>query len=168
MFASAYGRKIGQHCNAITSKFMNSYKKISMLASQDPSAAPGPASPSEQALSEAGLKIIVVEDNADFRDLLCEMLLMLGHDVSSVVSAEEALENLAAQPADILISDVSLPGISGVELAKKVHATLPQMKIILSSGYGDTIASQLRFEVTVLSKPYTLTQLAEALDPAAA
>ncbi len=138
-----------------------------MLKSQDFSEDSTSTTPSEHAPDRTGLRIIVVEDNADFRDLLCEMLLMLGHEVTSVISAEEALDSLEKQQADILISDVSLPGISGVELAKKIHAALPQVKIILSSGYGESIASQLKFEVTVLSKPYSLTQLAEALDPAA-
>ncbi len=138
-----------------------------MLESQDFSEESASTTSSEQTPDRADLRIIVVEDNADFRDLLCEMLLMLGHDVISVISAEEALDSLEEQQADILISDVSLPGISGVELAKKVHAALPQVKIILSSGYGESIASQLKFEVTVLSKPYSLTQLAEALDPVA-
>lgn len=139
-----------------------------MLESRDFSEDSTSTTSSEHALDRTGLRIIVVEDNADFRDLLCEMLLMLGHEVASVISAEEALDSLEEQQADVLISDVSLPGISGVELAKKVHAALPQVKIILSSGYGESIASQLKFEVTVLSKPYSLTQLAEALDPAAA
>lgn len=109
------------------------------------------------------LKIMVVEDDADFRDLLCEMLMMLKHTVVSEASAEAAFAVLELDKVDVLISDVSLPGMSGVELAKKVHLAQPDVRIILSSGYGESVAAHLRFHVTVLSKPYSLNQLSQAL-----
>lgn len=107
---------------------------------------------------------MVVEDNADFRELLCEMLTMLKHTAVSEASAEAALATLEKDNIDVLISDVSLPGMSGVELAKKLHMTRPDVRIVLSSGYGESVAAQLRFQVTVLSKPYSLNQLSQALD----
>lgn len=109
------------------------------------------------------MNILVVEDNNDFRDLLCEMLGMLGHSVSDAESAELALDLLSADKPDLVITDLTLPGMSGAEFARQVHASHPEIKIILSSGYGLPLGDQLDFKVGVLSKPYSLNQLIQAL-----
>jgi CheY-like chemotaxis protein len=109
------------------------------------------------------LSIMVVEDNQDFRDLLCEMLTMLNHSARSAASAEEALPQLRDGQFDVLISDVGLPGISGVELARTMHATQPSLKIILSSGYGESVGNKIGFKIDVLSKPYSMRQLSDVL-----
>lgn len=109
------------------------------------------------------MNILVVEDNNDFRELLCEMLRMLGHSVASEATAEHALTAMGASEPDLVITDLTLPGISGIDLAKQLHAANPDVKIILSSGYGHSVGAQLDFKVGVLSKPYSLNQLMQAL-----
>ncbi len=109
------------------------------------------------------MNILVVEDNDDFRELLCEMLRILGHSAISEASAEQALKALSANHPDLVISDLTLPGMSGAELAKQLHASHPEIKIILSSGYGLPPGTQFDFNVGVLSKPYSLNQLIQAL-----
>lgn len=109
------------------------------------------------------MNILVVEDNNDFRELLCEMLQMLGHSVMSEASAELALASCHANAPDLVITDLTLPGMSGIELAKNIHASQPAIKIILSSGYGLPAGAQLDFKVGILSKPYSLNQLIQAL-----
>ena len=109
------------------------------------------------------MNILVVEDNNDFRELLCEMLRMLGHTVASEASAEQALIRLNTEEPDLVITDLTLPGMSGVDLAKQIHASYPEIKIILSSGYGLPVGANLDFKVGVLSKPYSLNQLIQAL-----
>jgi CheY-like chemotaxis protein len=109
------------------------------------------------------MNILVVEDNDDFRELLCELLQMLGHSVSNEASAEQALTALSTDKPDLVITDLTLPGISGIELAKQIHGAHPEMKIILSSGYGMPAGVQLDFKVGILSKPYSLNQLIQAL-----
>ncbi len=110
------------------------------------------------------MNILVVEDNNDFRELLCEMLRMLGHSVSNEASAEQALSALSSNKPDLVITDLTLPGMSGIELAKQVHGLHPEIRIILSSGYGLPPGVQLDFKVGVLSKPYSLNQLIQALN----
>ncbi|MGV3742003.1 MAG: response regulator [Burkholderiaceae bacterium] len=110
------------------------------------------------------MSILVVEDNNDFRELLCEMLRMLGHSVSSEASAEHALNAWDANKPDLVITDLTLPGMSGMEFAKQLHGLNPETKIILSSGYGLPAGPQLDFKVGVLSKPYSLNQLIQALN----
>jgi CheY-like chemotaxis protein len=114
--------------------------------------------------SSKPMNILVVEDNNDFRELLCEMLRMLGHSVENEASAEQALTAMSANKPDLVISDLTLPGMSGVELSRQIHAAHPEIRIILSSGYGLQAGAQLDFKVGVLSKPYSLNQLIEALN----
>jgi CheY-like chemotaxis protein len=138
-------------------------KMRQLLGNKKPTATAQTCESSAQPLASRALKILVVEDNEDFRELVCEMLLMLGHAALSVASGEQALEAIKQNNIELMISDLSLPGMSGVELAKKVHATWPNIKIVLSSGYDLSTGLSLDFELAVLSKPYSLAQLSQAL-----
>lgn len=107
-------------------------------------------------------RILVVEDNADALDMLCELLKMLGHEVHGVSNGEQATAALADQEFDTLLTDIGLPGISGLELAVHAKKRRPDMKIIFASGYG--AAEGLEFEASSLPKPYDLTQLQNVLE----
>jgi CheY-like chemotaxis protein len=124
-----------------------------------------PAGAQEQAEHEGGaLRILVVEDNLDSQYLVCEMLKAFGHDAEGVGHPDDALARLAAKPYDVLFSDVSLPGMSGVELARKALADAPRMKVIFASGYGDALLRHLEFPYQSLQKPYELDQLQDVLE----
>nr|WP_217345987.1 PAS domain-containing protein [Noviherbaspirillum sp. L7-7A]MBV0880345.1 PAS domain-containing protein [Noviherbaspirillum sp. L7-7A] len=131
-------------------------------------AAPAPSASADAAGQEGALRILVVEDNEDSRILVCELLSTLGHEVTGVGSAEEALEALKAGSFDTLFTDVSLPGISGVELAKKAAVMVPGLAIIFASGYGASISSHLNIRSRSLAKPYDLSQLRAVLAAVAA
>jgi CheY-like chemotaxis protein len=109
------------------------------------------------------LRILVVEDNLDSQYLVCEMLKAFGHDAEGVAHPSDALALLAAHRYDVLFSDVSLPGMSGVELARKAVGDQPGLKVIFASGYGDTLLRHLEFPYLSLQKPYELDQLQKAL-----
>jgi PAS domain S-box-containing protein len=131
-------------------------------------AEPMPAVPAPILQGDDALRILVVEDNEDSRMLVCELLATLGHAVTGVGSAEEALEALQEGDFDTLFTDVSLPGISGVELAKTAAAMVPGLSIIFASGYGASISSHLSIPSRSLSKPYDLAQLRAVLAAVAA
>jgi CheY-like chemotaxis protein len=114
------------------------------------------------------LRILVVEDNLDSQYLVCEMLRAFGHHADGVGHPDDALTHLAASGYDVLFTDVSLPGMSGVELARKAVADAPAMRVIFASGYGDTLLRHLEFPYLSLQKPYELDQLQAALDAVAA
>jgi CheY-like chemotaxis protein len=119
--------------------------------------------------AQAGpLRILVVEDNLDSQYLVCEMLRAFGHHADGVGHPDDALTHLAAARYDVLFTDVSLPGMSGVELARKAIADAPAMQVIFASGYGDTLLRHLDFPYLSLQKPYELDQLQTALDTVAA
>jgi len=110
------------------------------------------------------LRILVVEDNVDSQYLVCEMLRAFGHEADGVGHPDDALARLAAGRYDVLFTDVSLPGMSGVELARKAVADAPAMQVIFASGYGDTLLRHVEFPYLSLQKPYELDQLQAALD----
>ena len=114
--------------------------------------------------SRQALRVLVVEDNLDSQYLVCEMLKAFGHEADGVGHAEGALARLAAGAAyDVLFSDVSLPGMSGVDLARKAVAAHPHMHVIFASGYGDALLRHLEFPFQSLQKPYEIEQLQAAL-----
>ena len=123
--------------------------------------APAQAAPLADAAQP--LRLLVVEDNADARYLVCETLRALGHEVQSAASGEDALPELASQSFDVLFTDVSLPGISGVELARKALAQAPTLQLLFASGYGDELTRHLEFPALSLQKPYDIEQLQAAL-----
>lgn len=112
----------------------------------------------------AGLLILVVEDNIDSQQLVCELLSALGHRAHGVDSAEQALLMLEQHAFNVLFTDVSLPGMSGIELAQKVGLSMPALKIIFASGYGAQISKNIGSGAYSLPKPYDIDQLQQILD----
>jgi CheY-like chemotaxis protein len=124
--------------------------------------ASAPALPSGAA-EEGRLRILVVEDNQDAQYLVCEMLRAFGHEVSAVANGEAALQLLAGAEFDVLFSDVSLPGMSGVELGRTALKRQPRLRIIFASGYSQSLTSHLDFPAISMQKPYDIEQLQQAL-----
>ena len=124
-----------------------------------------PAAPVTEAPAESAgpMRILVVEDNVDSQYLVCEMLRAFGHEADGVGHPNDALARLAAGQYDVLFTDVSLPGMSGVDLARRAVADTPAMRVIFASGYGDTLLRHLDFPYQSLQKPYELDQLQDAL-----
>ncbi|WP_295995396.1 response regulator [Rugamonas sp.] len=128
-----------------------------VLCALAPSSAPAAA-------PDRALRVLVVEDNPDARFLVCEMLHTFGHQVRAVGGAEEALQILAGGDIEVLFTDVGLPGMSGVELARHALRGQPGLHIIFASGFGDTLTRHIEFAATSLQKPYDMAQLRRALD----
>lgn len=110
-------------------------------------------------------QILVVEDNHDTREMVCELLRLLGHDPMGVSNAEEALSVARSNPFDILFTDISLPGMSGIDLAKNIASSQPAARIIFASGHQFDKKDLGGLECEILLKPYDLEQLQAALQP---
>ncbi len=80
-------------------------------------------------------RVLLVEDEPGVRELLAEALRRNGFDVVATPSAEDALP-LTRQPFEILLTDISLPGMNGVQLAHQVSRAVPKARILLMSGYA--------------------------------
>ena len=114
-----------------------------------------------------GLRILLVEDNFQVREFAEELLRDLGCQVLSADGAESALTMLSANDIDFLLTDVVMPGISGVELAREVRALDPALPILLATGYSDEILKN-EPEFLIVAKPYSAETLAQAMKAALA
>jgi CheY-like chemotaxis protein len=124
---------------------------------------PSCQTPSTDQGAAAGLRILVVEDNLDSQYLVCEMLRAFGHEAEGVAHAEDALPMLEQGNWQVLFSDVSLPGMSGIELARRALRSRPALEVIFASGYGQGLLDQVEFPHYSLLKPYELDNLQQHL-----
>jgi two-component system cell cycle response regulator CpdR len=81
------------------------------------------------------LRILYVEDNEIVREVTAELLAQDQRRIVACATAEEALKEFATDAFDVVITDVSLPVMSGIELARCILTLKPQMPIIIASGY---------------------------------
>jgi CheY-like chemotaxis protein len=109
------------------------------------------------------LTIALVEDDDLIRTSTAEILKDLGHAVVEAADAETALHALAGCRADVLITDVSLPGLSGVELARRARARWRTLRIVFASGDPAAAATSGIDDAIALSKPFTPDGLIAAL-----
>lgn len=114
-------------------------------------------------LKAAPRRFLVVDDNDSFLHLVCEMLHSLGHRTQAAPSAEKAMECIGQEPFDVLLTDIKLPGMSGVDLARHAIGKVPSLRVIFSSGYGYLLPPGLDFEFDLLHKPYFINQLRQVI-----
>jgi CheY-like chemotaxis protein len=118
--------------------------------------------------SNANETVLYVEDDADVRETVELLLDALGYRLVSAASGAEAYGLLRDNEGiDLLFSDVVMPGgMNGVELAEKARGLRPDLKIVLTSGYSDSLlklkASELA-DVHWLAKPFQFDDLARAI-----
>ena len=111
------------------------------------------------------LTILYVEDNKPLRDTICELLASDQRVISTCSSAEEALASLGLQKYDVVITDISLPGMSGTELARRIVASCPEQWVLLCSGYQlPPDLTKLGVNVRSMIKPFEISDLDVILD----
>ena len=128
-----------------------------------PPAASVPALPLAPSSARRPKFVLLVEDAPEVRETAQQALEVLGYAVVGVGSAEEALAELdrGALP-DLLITDISLPGKSGLELAMQCVQKHPAVKVIFASGYGE-VSEHLGVKGWSLPKPYGVQDLQQVL-----
>ena len=94
------------------------------------------------------------------------MLRDAGCDVIVAGDASEALDKLATETVDLLLSDVVMPMQSGIDLANQVRKTWPELPIVLMTGYSDEVAKGVDYPL--IAKPFTPTQLKTVIETALA
>ena len=113
-------------------------------------------------------RILLADDDKATRDLVKRALEADGHEVELTQDGAEALERLAAAAAtlDVLVSDVHMPGIDGIELARRTIERAPDLKLLLMSGFAEELerATALPTDnIAVIIKPFTLEQIRQAV-----
>jgi CheY-like chemotaxis protein len=109
------------------------------------------------------MQILLVEDSPEVSMITVEYLHELGHEVVAVADAELAVAEVARRSFDAVMTDVSLPGMSGIDLAKELIKQFPKLPVVIASGYGslnlEFLLGQGQSNVLVLTKPYDLDAL---------
>lgn len=115
------------------------------------------------------LRILVVDDNVDMRDMLKALLRQMGYDAESAFDGSHALEIQRSRPAHILITDIFMPLKDGIETIEAFRREWPRVKIVAMSGGGavatrDYLALAPDIGVdAVLRKPFSAEALEELL-----
>jgi DNA-binding NtrC family response regulator len=114
-------------------------------------------------------RILVVDDEAPIRDILSRRLTHWGHEVVTAPGAEAALDEMAKAPAQIVFSDVIMPVLDGVWLAKEIRARWPGTVIVAVSGAQEmsTVVKMRQYgAIDYVTKPIGREMLHQALERA--
>jgi two-component system cell cycle response regulator CpdR len=107
-------------------------------------------------------RILLAEDDHSMRVFLTRALERAGHDVVAAADGEEALAALAIEGFDLLIADIVMPGLDGIELARRAAIAAPALRVMFITGFaavtlsGGQVAPRA---AKVLSKPFHLRDL---------
>jgi PAS domain S-box-containing protein len=127
---------------------------------------PGSAGGAAREDALRGATVLVVEDDELIRSTTAEMLRDAGCRVQEANTAEEALSVLDTDPIDILLTDVGLPGMSGVELAHAARARRSELCIALATGDQQVSSEAASLGALLVTKPYTAESLQQTLSRA--
>lgn len=117
-----------------------------------------------------GESILIVDDEQTQREVAYHMLTLLGYDVESVSSGEEAVEYVKKQSVNLLLLDMIMdPGINGRETYEKILNIHPGQKAVIASGWAESAEVKKAKDLGVakyIRKPYTLAQIGQAIKEA--
>ena len=112
-----------------------------------------------------GTPVLVVEDNEEVGAFARQALVELGYRAVWVKDAQAAIATIEAngQEIEIVFSDVVMPGMNGVDLAREIRRRRPYLPVVLTSGYSHVLASEGTDGFELLHKPYSVADLSRAL-----
>jgi two-component system OmpR family response regulator len=133
-----------------------------MPPERDPS--PG-ASAIEAAAARSGRRVLVIDDDAQVRHLLCEYLDLLGFLVHPAADGTEGLALFAERPYDLVITDLMMPDMTGWDVVRAIRARAGTVPVIMVTGSVDNLETRRVREsgLTVVPKPFSLQDLEAAI-----
>jgi CheY-like chemotaxis protein len=116
-------------------------------------------------------KILVVEDEFGIQETLRDIFIMEGYDVRVAVDGEKGYQTFLEFKPDLVLTDVVMPKVSGIELIKKIREKNPKIKVIYISGFfglrnvkRDLNEEILKYNYPYLSKPFKISAMLELVD----
>jgi two-component system NtrC family sensor kinase len=115
-----------------------------------------------------GKKILVIDDEEWILDLASELLRGEGHTVETASNGQRALELIAKQKFDVIVSDWKMPGLNGIRLYEHIKATMPDAAKRMFFMTGDVVSDTFQAflqqnELTCLSKPFAISEFRSAV-----
>ncbi len=114
-------------------------------------------------------RILIVDDEERFRNTTGKLLGVRGFDVDTVGNGQDALESLRATPCDVILLDVRMPGMNGIETLAEIKKIDPAVEVIILTGHAsvDTAVEIMRLGgYEYLLKPCSMDELVDKIDAA--
>jgi DNA-binding response OmpR family regulator len=112
------------------------------------------------------MKVLVIEDNGDLRDLVRLALEAAGHEVLTATHGQEGLAYLTGHPVDLVITDLFMPEMDGIEVIAALRGQFPGVRIVAMSGRPGVdylaVARELG-AARILRKPFAMDELLSAV-----
>jgi len=113
-------------------------------------------------------RILVVDDNAGVRGMLAAVMMLLGFKVDQASDGSQALELFSKRDFDLILTDLDMPGMNGLNLASRIKMESPQTPVVLVTGEAPQMVAKRLKEGsidTVIFKPFRLEDFVEILRP---
>jgi len=107
-------------------------------------------------------KILLAEDDNDMRRFLVKALQQAGYEVASFDNGQSAYDQLRVEPFELLLTDIVMPEMDGIELARRATELDPDIKVMFITGFAAVAlnpSNQAPQQAKVLSKPFHLRDL---------
>ena len=111
-------------------------------------------------------RILVVDDEADVREVLADVLASQGHTVTLAGGGQEALAYLERDPFDLVITDLGMPDVNGWDVARAVKSGRQELPVLLLTGWADAVETGVGRVDAVIKKPFDMTKLAAVVNAA--
>ncbi|HTH50518.1 MAG TPA: response regulator, partial [Pyrinomonadaceae bacterium] len=106
--------------------------------------------------------IIIVDDEQSYRQLLTLVFEEEGHDVRTAMNGRQALEAFAERPAEVIVSDVKMPDMDGIEMLRAVRETQPDVGVVLMTAFASVDTAREAFKLGAddfITKPFDVEEL---------
>jgi CheY-like chemotaxis protein len=88
-------------------------------------------------MDRQGTRVLLVEDDDDNRELMAEVLAASGYDVVAASTGQDGLRTLAERSVDVVVTDVGMPGMGGLEVARAAKAIAPGVPVVVVTGWAE-------------------------------
>ncbi|MFY9287108.1 MAG: response regulator [Alphaproteobacteria bacterium] len=111
-------------------------------------------------------RVLVAEDNPAVREFIVRSLASAGHKPTAVADGQQALDALAKEKYDVLVTDIVMPNVDGIALALKAVRLFPDLRIVMVSGYAQERMRAHNLDALVhriIAKPFSLEEICDAV-----
>ena len=118
-----------------------------------------------------GARILVAEDNPAVREFILRSLASAGYRPTAVADGQQALDTLAKEKFEVLVTDIVMPNVDGIALALKAVRLFPDLRIVMISGYAQERMRAHNLDALVhriIAKPFSLEEICDAVKSAVA